>query len=116
MYHSTNCATTKPTSKVRDKVKHTSMDPASFKTIIEKSKDDMIEYRKKKPLDSIQNQSKKIWKDFLDRNAKKRKRKSKHPKFVWERKLRDAHAAQTKYIDSINDLTRVMKIDDDLRK
>lgn len=116
MYHSTNSAIAKPSSVVRDKVKRTSMDPASFKTIIKQSKDDMVEYRKKKPLDSIQNQSKKDWKDFLDRNAKKKKRRSKHPKFVWERKLHDAHASQRKFIDSINDLTRVMKIDDYIQK
>jgi hypothetical protein len=116
MYYSTNSVTNKPTSKVRDVVKHTTMDPASFKTIIKQSKDDMIEYRKKKPLDSMQNQSKKVWKDFLDRNAKKKKRRIKHPKFVWERKLCDAHASQKKFIESINDLTRVMKIDDDLQK
>jgi hypothetical protein len=93
------------------------MDQASFKTIIEQSKEDMMEYREKKPLDSIQNQSKKVWKDFLDRNAKKKKRRTKHPKFVWERKLRDAHTVQKTFIESIiNDLTRVMKIDNDLHK
>jgi hypothetical protein len=92
------------------------MDPASFKAIIKQSKDDMVEYRRKKTLDSIQNQSKRVWKDFLDRNTKKKTKKNKHPKFVWKRKLRDAHNAPKKYIESINDLTRVMKIDNDHQK
>jgi hypothetical protein len=61
-------------SKPLEVVKHTSMDPASFKTIIEQSKHDMVEYRKKKPLDPMQKQNKQVWKDFLDRNAKKRKK------------------------------------------
>jgi hypothetical protein len=99
-------------SKQKEVVQHTSMDPASFKTIIEQSKHDMVEYRKQKPLDPKQNQSKQVWRDFLDRNAKKRKKRTKRPKFVWERKLHDAHVAQKKFINSINDLTRVMKIDD----
>jgi len=101
-----------PQSKPQESLPHTSMDPASFKTIIEQSKHDMVEYRKQTPLNPMQNQNKKVWKDFLDRNAKKRKKRSKRPKFVWERKLHEAHAAQKKFIESINDLTRVMKIDE----
>ena len=109
MYFETN---TPPKSIIRVQVKYPSMDPASFKTIIEQSKDDMREYRKQNPLDPLQNQNKKVWKDFLDRNAKKKTKRVKRRKFVWERKLRDAQLAQKKFIESINDLTRVMKIDD----
>ena len=113
---SLNTAKPLPKSKSQGVPQHSSMDPASFKTIIEQSKDDMVEYRKHKPLDLIQNQNKKVWKDFLDRNAKQKRKRNKRPKFVWERKLRDAQKANNKYIESINDLTRVMQIDDYLQK
>jgi hypothetical protein len=99
-------------SKPLEVVKHTSMNPASFKTIIEQSKHDMMEYRKQKPLDPMQNQNKQVWRDFLDSSAKKRKKRNKRPEFVWERKLHDAHTAQEIYIELINDLTRVMKVED----
>jgi len=98
---------------VETKNKH-KMDPASFKLIIQKSKEDMKLYVEQKSANSnsFEEQNKNVWKDFIRVAKKKGKKKAKRPMFVWQRKLRDAEIAQKRYLTSIHDLTRVMKLED----
>ena len=84
------------------------MDVASFKTILQKHKEDMAFYKEKNPSNKKTLEQKEAWENLWEIGKKASAKKRKKPKFVWKAKYDKAVKSRKKYFDRLSDLSKPM--------